>query len=279
MKKEKKEEEEEEEDGELRAVRQMLTTDSEVHAKEYAAFRERVLLAEEHLAEGEFAEAVAAYEAVARAFRPNFYFGELYLGLGCAFVGLGQHAHAVQIFDRALQHDPHNSQVYLNKGLALVITEQMAEALETFRQGLLPAKRAREADLVVQLQLYCGQLYEELGDDDAALNMYHEALQESPEYSQLWYLAGCIHAKRNDRLQAEKYFREALACSNPWPSAYYKLSRLVADEEERKQLYAKFVASQTDMAKSGRSPRALQGSDSPGGAGGGGGTGRSGGLV
>src|SRR4051812_47729821 len=88
-------------DVEVAAVTRRLMVEAPKNEAEYAEFRARVVVAEEHLEEGRFAEAVAEYEAVARAFPPNFYFSELYVGLGTALAGLGQHAHAVTVFDRA----------------------------------------------------------------------------------------------------------------------------------------------------------------------------------
>ncbi len=63
------------------------------------------------------------------------------------------------------------------------------------------------------------------------------------------YLAGCIFAKQEKRELALKYFREAIDCSRPWPSAYYKLSRLVADPLEKRALYDNFVSAQRKMAE------------------------------
>ncbi len=45
-----------------------------------------------------------------------------------------------------------------------------------------------------------------------------------------------------------RHFREAIDCSRPWPSAYYKLSRLVADPLEKRRLYEQFVDAQREMA-------------------------------
>ena len=251
-------EEEKIEDSEVEELTRMLTTDRSRNEAEYGAFRERVLVAEGHLSDGDYGKAVAEYEAVARAFPPNYYFGELYLGLGCAFVGLEQHAHAVTVFDRALKQDPHNINVYLNKGLALVVLGQMEPALETFKKGLVPARRGNETEYLVQILLYCGQIYEELDNDEAALKMYHDALEEEVDYSQLWYLAGCIYAKQGDKVQAMKHFREAIDCTNPWPSAFYKLSLVVADPLEKKRLYDMFVTAQREMARrEGDAPAAL----------------------
>ena len=154
---------------EVEAIRRLLTADSGRAAREYAAFRETIQKAETLLAAGNYAEAVREYEAASRAFEPNYYFGELYLGLGCAFVGLNQHAHAVTVFDRAIEEDPHNANVYLNKGLALVVLKELPRALETFQKGIEPARQAKETEFAVQLMLYCGQIHEELDNDDAAL--------------------------------------------------------------------------------------------------------------
>jgi hypothetical protein len=62
-------------------------------------------------------------------------------------------------------------------------------------------------------------------------------------------LAGCIFAKDGKRDLAQKYFREALDCTRPWPSAYYKLSRLVADPLEKQNLYEKFIDAQKKLAE------------------------------
>lgn len=217
---------------------------------EYARFRERVLVAEGLLEEGKYGQCIGEYEEIAREFKPNYYFGELYLGLGCAFVGLNQPQHAVGVFEQALEYDPHNTNIYLNTGLAYSALggEKTKEALDVFKRGIEVAKRQNETELLLQFMIYCGQLYEELEDEGSALKMYHDALIEGPDYSQVWYLAGCIYANQENKEQAIKYFSEAIQCTMPWPSAYYKLSRMVDDPEEKKKLYSMFVEAQKELA-------------------------------
>jgi hypothetical protein len=70
----------------------------------------------------------------------------------------------------------------------------------------------------------------------------------------LRYLAGCIYAKQEKRELALTHFREAIDCTRPWPSAYYKLSRLVADPLEKRTLYEEFVSAQRRMAEEEEGP-------------------------
>jgi tetratricopeptide (TPR) repeat protein len=163
-------------------------------------------------------------------------------------VGLNQPQLAVGEFERALQYDPHNINTYLNTGLAYSSLGQSRDALEVFKRGMETAKRGQETEHLVQFMIYCGQLYEQLEEEQEALKMYHDALVEGPDYSQVWYLAGCIYANQEKKEQAQKYFSEAIQCSVPWPSAYYKLSKIVDDPEEKKKLYSMFVEAQKELA-------------------------------
>lgn len=230
------------------AASRMMTIESDRLEEDYEKFRERVVVAEEHLEQQRFAEAVAVYEDVARTFAPNYYFGEMFLGLGCAFIGLGQHAHAVTVFDRGIAVDADNTHLHMNKGLALVVMGEKKLALATFEAGLRSAKKAKETEDIMQFLVYCGQLCEELGDEVTALSWYNQALQESPEYSQLWYLSGCLLANMGNREEALKRLRTAIDCPTPWPSAYYKLSKMVDDPIEKRKLYAMFLDAQKALA-------------------------------
>ena len=230
-------------------MRRLLTVDAKKSEAEYEEFRARVQVAEQLLEEGRFGEAVSEYESVARAFPPNYYAGELYCGLGCAFVGLGQHAHAVTVFDRALEEDGENLNVLHNKGLAQTVAGDKRGALATFATGAKLAAETAEEEHFAQFMIYVGQLHEELEEDDKALEAYLALLERGEDYSQAWYLAGCIYAKRGEKDRAIKHFREAIDCSRPWPSAYYKLSRMVADPLEKKSLYQMFVDAQRELAE------------------------------
>ncbi len=168
------------------AALRMLTVDSSKLEAEYAEFRERVQVAETHLEHGRFGEAVTEYEAVARSFPANYYFGELHLGLGCAFVGLNQPALAIASFDRALSFDPSNVHAFLNKGLAQTSQGDKKAALETFKAAIPMAEKAKEETFVAQFRIYSGQLMEELSDDDGALAMYQAIIKDGPDYSQAW---------------------------------------------------------------------------------------------
>jgi tetratricopeptide (TPR) repeat protein len=238
-------------DDEVAAAMRALTVDKEKHKAEYAKFRARVIVAEDHLEAGRNAEAVAEYEAVIRAFPPNFYFSDLNVGLGMALVGLGQHAHALTVFDRALASSDANMSAYLHKGLVQVELNDSAGALATFEAGAAKAKKISEDDYWAQFRIYCGQLQEELGQDDAALATFQEMVAEDADYSQAWFLAGCLLAKREQNMEAIRHFREAIDCTRPWPSAFYSLSRLVADPLEKRRLYEKFVEAQREMAEDG----------------------------
>ncbi len=179
-------------DADMHSVMRMLTTDSAMHQADYERFRECVVTAEDHLEHERYAEAVQVYEDAARRFAPNYYFGELYLGLGCAFVGLEQQALAGSHFRKGLEFDPDNVHLHMNLGLALSALEDNKGALAAFRRAAALADDSKEEHLALQLSLYCGELLEELGDDQAALACYEEGTRRGPEYSQLWYLAACM---------------------------------------------------------------------------------------
>jgi tetratricopeptide (TPR) repeat protein len=173
-------------DDSLDSALRMLTVDSKKLEEEYNQFREQVQIAETHLEQGRFGEAVAEYEKVARSFSPNHYFGELHLGLGCAFVGLNQPTLAIASFDRALSFDPQSVNAFLNKGLAQTSVGDKRGALETFKKGIEAAQKTSEDMFVAQFRVYCGQLLEELCDDAGALAMYQSIIDSGPDYSQAW---------------------------------------------------------------------------------------------
>lgn len=230
----------------LRAV----TTDAEQHQAEYERFRARALEAETHLAAGRFSDAIQVYEDMTRRFEPNFYFGELYVGLGCAFVGLDQPEHAVRQFRVALEHAPRLVPAHLNLGLTQTRLGDLQGALDTFGRAFQICIDSSEKRTAVQMGVYCGQLCEELERDEAALEWYERLLSSvSQDYSQVWYLAACVHAQRDHVDTATAYLRTAIACTPAWPSAFYKLSKMTEDPAEKRQLFARFVEAQQALAK------------------------------
>jgi tetratricopeptide (TPR) repeat protein len=223
----------------------------------YERFRVPIMMAEEHLEKGRYAEAIALYEETARKFAPNYYFGDLYMGIGCAYMGLEQPQMAVEQFEKGLTFDPLNVHIWMNLGIAQVSANDLAGAVETFDDARAIAVEAREEHMAQQCALYVGQISEDLGNEARALQVYGEALAMSPGYSQIWYLKGCLLHKQGHHAEAIRDFEEAIRCTVVWPSAYYKLSKLVSDPQEKKTLFNKFIAAQKEMAESGEEPEAL----------------------
>lgn len=225
--------------------------------EEYRRFRVPIMQAEKHLEKGRYAEAIALYEETARKFPPNHYFGDLYMGIGCAYMGLEQPKMAIEQFQKGLTFDPLNLHIWMNLGIAQVSAEELAAAVETFDTARGMAVEAHEEQLAQQCAVYVGQISEDLGNEQRALEVYQEALKFSPRYSQLWYLAGCILQTRGQRNDALRHFEEAARCECPWPSAFYKLSKLVEDPQEKRRLFQKFVDAQKELAESGNEPLVL----------------------
>lgn len=228
----------------------------------YKRFRVPILKAEAHLEKGRYAEAIALYEETARKFAPNHYFGDLYMGLGCAYMGLEQPQMAVEQFQKGLTFDPLNLHIWMNLGIAQVSVSDLAAAVETFNDARSLAMEAREEMMAQQCALYVGQISEDLGDEAKALEVYKEAIEFAPSYSQIWYLAGCLLHKQGDHGGALFHFEKAIQCPSPWPSAYYKLSKLVTDPEEKKKLFNQFIAAQKEMTESGNEPEVLSADNS-----------------
>lgn len=71
--------------------------------------------------------------------------------------------------------------------------------------------------LTAQLLIYCGEMHEELGDDAKALECYRAVIALDENFSQGWYLTGCVLERSGDATAAASHFRRAIGCDPPWP--------------------------------------------------------------
>jgi len=85
----------------------------------------------------------------------------------------GNYAEAVRLFTEALQHDPNNSEIYHNRGMAYSYLERWREAISDFNRAisLSPHPSSYEQR---------GLAYYQIGDRDSAFKDWQQALRMDP---------------------------------------------------------------------------------------------------
>ncbi|HOS80811.1 MAG TPA: protein kinase [Anaerolineae bacterium] len=196
---------------------------------------DRVAEGRQHLREGRFAEAVAAFEAALQAETQP---ADVYLDLGKAHLRL-QHDEAASVaFEKGLEHHPQAPQLHAALGKALLKLGRPAAALEHLEQALTLTPDDLEllrltADAVFNLgrygaaaphleqllthsqdPLFRGRLavcYLRLGRVDEGERLVQELThQESLPPAELEFLKGLVHYQKGSQRWAMRDFYDAL---------------------------------------------------------------------
>ncbi len=148
--------------------------------------------------------------------------------LALEYMRLGKLAIARDFIERALVEDPHNAQVQSNAGL---VYEQLQD-LPKAERAFAAAERLGRKDPQIQ-NSYAGFLcrtHKVAEGEKLFLKVAHDPLYLTPEVAIL--NAGvCVHSA-GDNINAERYFRQALAMHPNMAEALLQLGSLLLDRDD-----------------------------------------------
>jgi len=130
---------------------------------------------------------------------------------GYALARLGQHAAAIESYQRAVRISPEDESSWLALGQSQVELEQYDQAVQAYRQALRYRPESAQAYLAL------ADLYLSRRQPDLALPNYRESVRYDPELEQGWYgLAAAYHAtgqyeRRDETLQGLRKLDPAAA--------------------------------------------------------------------
>jgi superkiller protein 3 len=154
--------------------------------------------------EGDYAGAVAQYER-ALAIEPDM--AEAYYYLGQALNGLGQREEAIAAFEWAVAHEPSTSpQRYLLQAEIHAAREEWTAALAALEQAanLSP----RDPTPIYRMGLL---LRDKLGDDEAAIARFQQALEVDPYHTASLLALGQLYGERGECAEAARWLAPLLS--------------------------------------------------------------------
>ena len=123
--------------------------------------------------------------------------------IGRSLFLLGKHHAALEVYDDALVAQPKDWEIYFNKGVCYVYLKQFAEAIDCFEK----ANGVHRQD-VTYMQI--GRVYTMQEKYKAAVEVYLEALDFSPENPELLTTIGLLFLRLNESNRAFEYLGNAL---------------------------------------------------------------------
>ncbi len=158
----------------------------------------------------------------------------------------GQHALAIEQFERALAADPADTRTLFALGNTARALGMQGPAEEFYRRVLALEPGRREATVNL------ANLLRSTGQFAAAEAVVRPALAHNPRSPELWLTLGSILRETGDSETAMAHYREALACKPDYAAALVNLADLIADEggeEEALALYDRALKAEPDSAQ------------------------------
>jgi tetratricopeptide (TPR) repeat protein len=121
---------------------------------------------------------------------------------------------AVTAFDKAIKINPHNSETWNNKGIALYELNQSGEAITAFDKAIKINSQNSDAWYNKGLALY------KLKEFNEAIKAYDKAIEINPQYSKAWNDEGVALCNLNKSYEAIKLFDKAIEIDRRYSKAW-----------------------------------------------------------
>lgn len=151
---------------------------------------------------------------------------------GLALSARNRHAEAIERFEEALRHDPHDIRVLFALGNTARMLG-MAKPAEAFFRRVLSLEPQRVEALVNLANLLRAE-----GNFGAAEVLLAPALTRDPQAPELWLTLGSVYREKGDGEGAARLYREALALRPNYPPALGNLADLLADDGKADEAFA-----------------------------------------
>lgn len=130
----------------------------------------------------------------------------------------GEYNHSISAVDRAIQADPNNPVLYLNK-LTLELVEIMKWQISDFDQAI---KLADPKDINIMYKIYCarGCTYNLKGNYDHAISDFDQAIKLKPNHLLAYINRGVSYQMKKDHASAIRDYSKVIAVSPDCHKAY-----------------------------------------------------------
>jgi len=182
--------------------------------------------------EKKFPEAIVEYRS---ALQVDPKYAEAFVGLGEAFMQIGDRKNALYAYSRAADLLPENVDVQIKAGTMYLLRREFVDA-----QTLADKALAREPKNVVALILRANALAG-LMEIDQAIKEIQEAIQLEPQRGDLYANLGAIQAGMARNKEAEAAFKQAVAVDPKSPRAYSALGNFYWSIKRREDAEAAFL--------------------------------------
>ncbi len=111
---------------------------------------------------------------------------------------------ALESYDRAIEFDPQNINVYINRGITYSTQEQHQQAIEDYKEAI--ALDARNVDSYISR----GIAYSGLGKHQQAIQDYNNAIAIDPDNADAYYAKGfTLVLQEESKQEASEAFQQA----------------------------------------------------------------------
>ncbi|WP_300301887.1 tetratricopeptide repeat protein, partial [Ferrovibrio sp.] len=150
---------------------------------------------------------------------------DAWFGLGQLHTQLGEAKPAAQAFKRAIQLAPQVVDGYVHLGNAYLRQGRVAQAIETYRDGL----KQQQHPL---LHFNLGVALRQSGDIPGAIASYKTAIEQHPAYAQAYFSLGNAYRDADQTNEAEAAYRQAVALEPGFADAHANLAGLLATRQD-----------------------------------------------
>ena len=116
-----------------------------------------------------------------------------------------------------------NAEEWFDHGCELLGDDEIPEAIEAFRMGLMLCPDDAEIHFYLASALY------RKGNVGGAMERYHVAVELDHEYIEAWTQLGCLRFETGDSQAAIEAFDIALTCHSDYPDAVYHKATVLSE--------------------------------------------------
>ena len=178
-----------------------------------------------------FAEAIVEYRS---ALRVDPKYAEAFVGLGEAYIGVGDIKTALASYTRAADLLPQNVDVQVKTGTMYLLRRAYVDA-QTFANKALAQDPKNIVALILRANAMAG-----LSQVDEAIKEIQEAIQLEPNRGDLYANLGSVQASVGRREAAEAAFKQAVAVDPKSPRAHSALGNFYWSVRRRDEAEAAF---------------------------------------
>lgn len=175
---------------------------------------ESLYMGNSYLESGNHARAIECYQR-ALEIKPDMY--EAHFDMGYAYDKLGDYARAIDCYQRAVEIKTDKDKAYYNMGIGYCELGDHARAKDCFQ-------RASEIKPDFYEAFYnMGYAYNKLGDHAKAIGCYQRAVEKKPDLLEAYYNMGNSYSKLGDHAKAIDCYQKVVEIKPDKHEAYYNM--------------------------------------------------------